>query len=176
MNEQETVTKKETGNKTLVTVIIVVVAILVVLSIAGYFVSKFLAQKAANALIGAATGGKVTTQGDDSASLNLGDMSVKTGSLAAWPTDLPIVLQQPELTTLKSTSKIASDRTWLMTISDIPTNAIDNYISDLQDKGWTKVSDDNVFARIIVMSKDAWKFSIVYDEPNRGAQLTLSPK
>jgi len=178
MNEQQTAPTQKSGgsNKTVVTVIIIVVAVLLVLGVGGYFLSRYLAQKAAESLVSGLTGGKVTTQGDDGASLNLGDTSIKTGSLASWPTDLPISLQQPEDVTVKSTSKIASSQTWIVNIADIPTNAIDNYITDLEGKGWTKTSDDNIVIRMIILTKDSWQLGIGYDEPNRSAQLTISPK
>lgn len=176
MNEQPNQPQKTSGSKTMVTVIIIVVVVLAVLGIGGYFLSRYIAQKAASALIDPTTGGAVKTSGDDSASLKLGDTSVKTGVMATWPTDLPVALQAPEDVTIKAVSKDTSAQTWLMIVGDIPTNAIDNYIDDLVGKGWTKTSDDNIIVRIVILTKENWKLSISYDEPNRGAQLTVSPK
>ncbi len=175
MNEQPNQTQNQTqksgDSKTLVTVIIIIVVVLAVLGIGGYFISRYMAQKAGEALSNIKTNDSGTT------ALNLGDTSVKTGALASWPTDLPIALQPPEDITIKSATKMASNQTWIVNISDIPTNAIDNYIDELvSDKGWTKLSDDNVFVRIIQLEKDNWKLAISYDEPSRGAQLTVSPK
>lgn len=170
MNQEPTQPKKSNN---IAVIIIIIVAVLAALGVAGYFFSRWMAKKAVESL----TGGKVTTASDDSASLNLGDTSVKTGLLASWPTDLPIELTAPEDVTIKSASKMTSVQTWIVNIGDIPTNAIDNYIDDLaSNKGWTKASDDNVLIRIIILTKDNWKLAISYDESSRGAQLTISPK
>lgn len=167
---------KQKSNTT--TIIIIIVVVLGVLGVGGYLLKNYLARKTAEALISATTGGalKVNTKGDDSATLQLGDLKTSTGSLAKWPTDLPISVPEYTGGTIKASTKLASDQTWMITYEKTTVDAVAKYKAALATAGWTADVSNATIVDISTYTKDSWQLSLVYDQTSNGVQITISPK
>lgn len=137
------------AKKTNVTmIVIIIVAVLVVMSVGGYLVSRYLArkvsEKATESIMEAATGNKVDVNTSDNGvtyKTEGGELSV--GTKAKWPTDVPSSLPEFTFGTISGSSKTGEtgNYIWTMGYEKVSTDAYTKYKDLLTSKGWTITSE-----------------------------------
>lgn len=164
------------------TVIIIVLVVLLALGVGGYFVSRYVAQKAGERLtegfLGAATGGNVDiNSGGEGVSIENDKGSLSLGQSAQWPSDMPSNVPEFSYGKPIMSTKVA-DGGWSVLYENVSEDAKDKYVSDLSSKGWIDDSGaiDAGSSQIIQMTDGTYNLIIVFDETSKGATLTVSPK
>ncbi len=167
------------GNKGCTTAIIIIVIILAVLGIGSYIATKYfagkIAEKGAESLIGAATGGKVDiNSSDNSVKVTGEDGSVELGS-SKWPDSTPSVV--PKFTYGNVTGSLATTEPagWTITFEQVDSDAYEKYQKDLQRAGFVtkeQLNTDNV--RTTEMAHVDWEVLFSTDSTAKTASITIS--
>ncbi len=140
--------QKPTKKTNVTMIIIIVVAVLVVLSVGGYLVTRYLArkvsEKATESIMEGATGKKVDINTSDSGATYKtegGELSV--GTKAKWPTDTPTSLPEFTFGTITGSSKTGEvgSYVWTMGYEKVSADAYTKYKDLLTSKGWTITSE-----------------------------------
>ncbi|MDH4358488.1 MAG: hypothetical protein OEV37_00870 [Candidatus Berkelbacteria bacterium] len=164
--------------KSATTIIIIVVVVLAVLGIGGYLISRYLAEKTAEGLIGGLTGGEVDVSASKVTYSGEGG-SLEFSEGAKWPTDLPSDVPEFTYGTVKATAKTTSDGkgNWSITLENVQSGAYDKYVSDLKAAGWEEATTSTAEGvNYIDMSKGSYDLIFTYEENEKTASLLVSSK
>jgi len=172
-------TKKSGGAAT---VIVIVLVVLLALGVGGYFISRYVAQKAAEKLtegfLGAATGGNVNvTNGGEGVNFSNEEGSLSVGQSAQWPSDMPASVPKFTYGTPIMSTKVA-EGSWSVLFEKVTADAQTKYTADLNAKGWMPEGEtiDAGVAQVIQMANGNYILSVAFDKTSQGATLTVSPK
>jgi len=177
MEEEQSTREVSEPSKKSNTALIIILVILVVLGVGGYLISKFVinkvAEKGAETLIGAATGGKVDVDtSNNSVTFKDGDNSIEVNG-GTWPADMPA----PKYSSgkVEASTKLGSgtDQGWSVTISGTSQAQFDTYKSELGSAGWTQ-STDSLGEAFLQYSKDKYDLTAVFDSSSNGVSITVT--
>ncbi|MEI7690252.1 MAG: hypothetical protein WCI63_01360 [bacterium] len=178
----ETVKPTKKSNKTCLTIVLVVVVLLIGLSVGGYFISKYVFNKAGEGIvekvIESGTGGKVNidTKNKD-VTIKTNEGTFNAGENVSWPSDMPTDV--PKFTSGKitlATNKNTEPKGWEVLISNVESSNVADYQTKLKAAGWTNSSESSFGADLIQMQKDTRDLTLVYDSSSKGVSLTVSYK
>ncbi|MDD5693124.1 MAG: hypothetical protein WC437_02260 [Patescibacteria group bacterium] len=182
VNASTTAVAPKKKNNTVLVVIIVIIAILVFLSIGGYFLSAFVFKKVAGNfvenIVEKGTGGNVkidTKNGGAEVKTNEGSLNV--GSAVKWPTDLPSDVPKFSAGKVTMSTKVNTDpKGWSVLVSEVNENDVTKYKNDLLAKGWVEESSMNYGATFIQLTKGNLEMTLTYDGSSKGLSITVSYK
>lgn len=163
---------------------IVLVVVLVILSMFGFVVKRFLGRRIAENIIEktieARTGAKVdiNSAGEGSFKVKSKDGEVSIGTTAQWPSDLPNDVPKFSAGTIAVALKTNENgnKTWSVVIKDIEKTAVDAYVAVLKAKGWQSVSQIEMGVSINQLEKGIYNINVSYDASSNGASLTVYEK
>ena len=160
-------------------IIIIVVGVLVVLSVGGYFISRYIARKAgekiSEGILGAATGGKVDVNSSTGGvSVNTGDGSTSIGGNVKWPSDMPSDVPELKTGTLTISSTDKTNKSWMVTASDITQSEFNDYKSLVEAAGWTSSSSTSMGYDLLSYEKADHSITLLYDSSESGISITVT--
>ncbi|MFA5157945.1 MAG: hypothetical protein WC451_02025 [Patescibacteria group bacterium] len=163
------------------TVIIIVVVALVVLGVGGYFVSRYIARKAAEKLtegiISAGTGGKVNVDSsNNSVSISGDGESISVGENATWPSDMPSDVPKYSKGKITSSSKIDNEnlKSWSVVVAETSQSDFTAYKASVVAAGWKSDYESTSVIEIAQYTKGDYSLSAAYDASSSGATVTVT--
>jgi len=176
----EASTPKQSSNKALI-IILIIVGVIIVLSGIGYYAfSKFVGNKLAEGIFETATGGKVdvnTKSGD--VTIKSEDGTTQFGSATEWPNDMPNVVPEFKYGTLKYASSVdtADSKGWNVIYESVKSTATASYKSDLTSKGWANVQDMLTGEWDTFSAENGeWVITVMVDNTQAQATITVAQK
>lgn len=183
MPDEQSAAPAPTGGKksNATTIIIIVVVALLVLGVGGYFISRWLAQRAAekvaSGILSAGTGSNVNVSDNgNSATVSNDQGTTQIGEGAKWPSDMPSDV--PKLTAGKITMA-TSDKTttsWSVIAGEIKQADYDAYKAKLVAAGWSSASTTTFGAVIDEYEKGSTRLLLTFDSSSDGLSITVQPK
>lgn len=163
------------------TVIIIIVIVLVVLGVGGYFVSRWLARRAADkiagGIIGAATGGSVSVNSDTgSATVSNGSGTTSVGTNTKWPSDMPSSVPELKTGTLLSATSDKANKSWAITANEVTQAEFIAYKALIESGGWTSTTSSSSGVDLVSYEKGTYDLMLVYDTSESGISITVTTK
>lgn len=161
-------------------VIVIVIVVLAVLSVGGYFTSRYfsgkIAEKATESLLGSAINGNVDVTDDgQGVSVSNENGSAQYGSSAQWPSDMPSVVPEFTYGDISMATKDSSNSSWSVYYEQVQSGAIDSYKSDLSSRGWVNNSETTAEdGQYIQMVNGDYGIMIIYDSSTSSASIIVS--
>lgn len=185
MSEEQVQAPAPSGKKSnTALIIIIIVVVLVALSAGGYFVSRYIARKAADrvtsSLLSSSTGGKVNVDSNsNNVTVNGDGTSTTAGDNVKWPSDMPSTV--PKYTAgkiaLASKSKVENGDSWSVSIGNTTLSEYEAYKAEVTKAGWALESTSSMGMSIDDYTKDSYNLDLIFisDESGGTVSITLVP-
>ena len=165
--------------------IIIIVIIVVVLGAAGYFARNYLvkkaAEKTAESILSTATGGKVSVDSSDNGgvTINSNGSTLSTGSKSSWPATMPTSVPEFKYGTISSssTSNDSTYKAWSAGYTDITSDALTKYDTQLLANSWTQTySADADTNSTRMYDSTSYSLSVIVDSAGKTATISVTAK
>lgn len=164
--------KKNTG-----LIVAIVIIVILVLGIGGYFITKYLAKVANEKIMSGLSGADVKIGDDGSYKIKDGEDSFEASGSASWPEDMPKDVLKYDSGKILMSAKISNpNKGWSVTIEDTNKDYFNQYKSKLKSSGWSETSELDSAIDIIQMEKDNLFLICVFDKDSNGINITVSEK
>jgi hypothetical protein len=152
----------------------IVIGVLIILSVGGYFINQYTTKRNAEAIVESLTGGKVSTK-DGTTTITDGESStVISDSAQKWPSGLPENAPEFKYGDVKASSSSVSEGYWSIILENVSDDANAKYETDLANAGWVKDAEFQYLVSVLQYKKSDYTLTATYDASSNSEIISIS--